>query len=204
MLPLLFQTNTNVTHINRSPSRQSGIYLLLLTRFLLFHIFCWCFIEFGMRQYRGASTISRRDSELTLFIFMFARFQSSFLSTVSPCKFGKNKFLWKIPNRWRYRPYKWGFSSSDSYWLKCFWDILYFESVIQKVWNSDVGKFGVKEFWTKLEKLLWTFNEKDCPTTAGSFQLLYFSNSAFQVGSSNNIFQTRVKFYQSVFFLVFL
>ena len=48
-----------------------------------------------MRQYRGASIISHRDLELTLFIFMFARFQSSFLSTVLPCKFSKNsKQFW--------------------------------------------------------------------------------------------------------------
>ena len=42
-----------------------------------------------------ANIISHRDLELMLFIFMFARFQSSFLSTVLPCKFSKNsKRFW--------------------------------------------------------------------------------------------------------------
>ena len=49
-----------------------------------------------MHQYRGESIISHPDLELTLFIFTFARFQSSFLSTVSPCKFGKYLILSKV------------------------------------------------------------------------------------------------------------
>ena len=162
MLPLLFPTNTNVTHTNRFPSKQSGIYLLSLTRFLSFHIFFWYFIEFGMHQYRGASIISHPDLELTLFIFTFARFQSSFLSTVSPCKLAK---------RWRYMPIKWGFQAQtligqSVFGSRCIWKVYFKRSWIWGVqcWKipsgrvfDEVGKINLNFQRQRLSNYYWIF-----------------------------------------------